>query len=245
MSAQPDGPIERYLDELYAQLRTDPRASRRLLDEAGDHLYNTSAELRDGGMDPIDAEREAVRRFGATRPLVRAHQRRSFGRLVVDTAQAVVFLGAIGLTAVGASGLVVAAMSALFGRDFVGAQLPNWISVAGGHPASVAENADDAVALRVLAGLAGLAVLVALWVVRRARPGLRLQVLPVAYVDVTGLVAFGVAAAALGTASGDQLVQHAGRGAGYFLSGAIVSVVGMVIFGVRATRDLLLRQRID
>ena len=142
-------------------------------------------------------------------------------------------------------GLVVAAMSALFGRDFVGAQLPNWISVAGGHPASVAENADDAVALRVLAGLAGLAVLVALWVVRRARPGLRLQVLPVAYVDVTGLVAFGVAAAALGTASVDQLVQHAGRGAGYFLSGAIVSVVGMVIFGVRATRDLLLRQRID
>ena len=244
MSAQTDGPIEHYLDELYTQLRTDPRASRRLLEEAADHLYNTSAELQDGGMDPVEAEREAVRRFGATSPLVRAHQRRWLGRLAVDTAHAVLFLGAIGLTAVGASGLLVAAMSALFGRDFVGAQLPNWVSVARVHPASVAENADDAVALRVLAGLAGVVVLVGLWLVRRARPGARLQVLPVAYVDLTGLVAFGAAAVALGAASVDQLVQHAGRGAGYFLSGAIVSVVGMALFGVRATRDLL-RQRID
>jgi hypothetical protein len=244
MSAQTDGPIEHYLDELYAQLRTDPRASRRLLEEAGDHLYDTSAELQDSGMDPLEAEREAVRRFGATRPIVRAHQRRSFGRLAVDTAQAALFLGAVGLTAVGASGLLVAAMSALVGRDFVGAQLPNWVSVAGGHPASVAENADDAVALRVLAGLAGLVVLAALWAVRRARPGVRLRVLPIAYVDVIGLVAFGAATVALGAASVDQLVNHAGRGAGYFLSGAIVSAVGMAIFGVRAARDLL-RPRID
>jgi hypothetical protein len=68
---------------------------------------------------------------------------------------------------------------------------------------------------------------------------MRLRVLPVAYVDLTGLVAFGGATLALGAASIDQLVQHAGHGAGYFLSGAIVSVVGMAIFGVRAVRGLL------
>ena len=35
-------PIEDYLDELYAQLRTDARSARRLLDEAADHLHATA-----------------------------------------------------------------------------------------------------------------------------------------------------------------------------------------------------------
>ena len=239
MTGSPDGPIERYLDELYAQLRSDPRAGRRLLDEAADHLHDAAAGLERAGMEPVEAEREAVRRFGASRPLARAQARRSVGRLLLDTVQAAVFLGGVGLVAVGASGLLAAAMSALFGRSFVGAQLPNWISGPGGHAASVAENASDAFALRVLAGLVGLVALLALWAVRRVRPGMRLRMLPVAYVDLIGLVAFGGATLALAAASIDQVVNHAGRGAGYFLSGAIVSLAGMAVFGVRAVRDLL------
>jgi hypothetical protein len=244
MTWSTDGPVERYLDELYAQLRSDPRAGRRLLDEAADHLHNAAAELERAGMEPVEAEREAVRRFGASRPIARAQARVSIGRLMFDTAQAIVFLGAVGLLAVGVSGLLAGVMSVAFGRGFVGAQLPNWVSGPGGHPAGVAENAHDAVALRALAGVVGLVVLVALWAMRRARPGTRLRLLPLAYVDLTGLVAFGGATLALGAGSIDQLVNHSGRGAGYFLSGAIVSVVGMAVFGVRAVRNLL-AQRAD
>lgn len=226
-------PIEQYLDELYAQLRGDPRSGRRLLDEAADHLHNAAAEFESTGMDRLDAEREAVRRFGASRPLVRADERRSIVRLAVDTLQAVVLLGAIGLVAVGLSGLLAGAMSLAFGRAFVGAQLPI------GHSASVAENANDAVSLRVLAGLVGLVVLAVLGLVRRYRPRARLQVLPVAYVDLTGLIAFGGATVALGALSIGQVVQHSGHGAGFFLSGAIVSVAGAIVFGVRAVLGLL------
>jgi hypothetical protein len=234
-----DSPIERYLDELYAQLRTDPRSARRLLDEAADHLHDAAAELERAGADRIDAETEAVRRFGASRPLVRADARRSIGRLALDTVQVAVLLGAVALIAIGVSGVLAAAMSVAFGRDFVGAQLPNWVSGPGGHPASVVENAHDAFALRALAGVVGLAALAAFWAVRRARPNLRLRVLPVAYVDLTGLVAFGGATVALGAASIDQIVNHSGHGAGFFLSGAIASVLGVAVFGVRAVRDLL------
>lgn len=226
-------PIEQYLDELYAQLRADPRDGRRLLDEAADHLHNSAAEFESGGMDRVEAEREAVRRFGASRPLVRADERRSIGRLALDTVQAVVLLGSIGLIAVGASGLLAGAMSLAFGRAFVGAHL----SIVGTH--SVAENAHDAVALRVLAGLVGLIALAVLWAVRAYSPRVRLQVLPVAFVDLTGLIAFGGATVALGALSIGQVVQHSGHGAGFFLSGAIVSVVGAAVFGVRAVHGLL------
>ena len=228
-------PIEEYLDSLYAHLRTDPRSARRLLDEAADHLQTTADELQAGGMDREAAEREAVRRFGTSRPLAVAQTRRTFGRLVVDTAGAVTFLGAIGLVAIGLSGLVAGAITALFGRDFVGGGLAR--SVFGGPPASVAEDAGDAVALRVLAGIAGLVLLAGVWVARRS--GMRLRVLPSSYVDIVGLVAFSGATIALAAASVDQVVQHNGNGTGFFLSGAIVSLVGAVAFGMRSVRSVL------
>lgn len=76
-----DEPIEQYLDALYVELRTDPRtdprSARRLLDEAADHLHGAAAELEATGMDRLEAEREAVRRFGPGGPLARADGARS------------------------------------------------------------------------------------------------------------------------------------------------------------------------
>lgn len=232
-------PIEEYLDSLFEHLRGDPREARRLLDEATDHLYGTAEHLEASGMTRLEAESEAVRRFGASRPLARADAGRSFGRLVIDTGEAVTVLGAIGLVAIGLSGLVAAAMIALFGRGFVGGGLAN--SVFGGPPASVPEDAGDAVSLRVLAGVIGVLVLVGVWFARRA--GVRLRVLPVVYVDVVALVCFSGATVGLAAAGIDQVVQHAGNGAGFFLSGALVALPAAVVFGFRSVRGVLTNPR--
>jgi hypothetical protein len=228
-------PIEEYLDALYAHLRTDPRSARRLLDEAADHLHGAAVALEETGLDRVSAEREAVRRFGSSAVVARADAGRTFGRLLLDTAWASAVLGGIGLIAIGLSGLLAGAMTVLFGRDFVGGGLAR--SVLGGPPASVAENAGDAVSLRVLAGLVGVVVLTGAWAARRA--GVRLRVLPAGYVDLVGLVAFAAATLGLGAASVDQVVQHAGTGTGFFLSGALVSLVGAVAFATRSVRSVL------
>ena len=98
-------PIEDVLDELMRRTRADARTKRRLLDEAGDHLYATAAELQAGGMSRQEAETEAVRRFGPVTPIVRATVRRSRVALVFETVRAALFLGGCGLVAVGISGL--------------------------------------------------------------------------------------------------------------------------------------------
>jgi len=233
-------PIEDYLDGLYAQLRTDPRSARRLLDEAADHLHGAAADFEEQGMSRLEAEREAVLRFGASEPIARADAGPTFAALLFDTGKAVTLLGGIGLVAVGLSGVVAGAMTALFGRQFVGGGLAR--SVFGGPPASVAEDAGDAVALRVLAGVVGIVVLAVLWTARRARPdSMRLRVLPAAYVDLVALVAFASATLLLAAASIDQVVQHAGHGTGFFLSGAVVALAGAVVYGLRAVRSVLHR----
>lgn len=230
-------PIEDYLDALYLRSRSDPRRGRRLLEEAADHLRATADGLVAGGMAREAAEAEAVRRFGPAEPLVRAEQSNSLRALAVESLRALIVLAGLGLVAVGVSGLVVAAMNAMFGRAFVGAGLPVAISSPDGHPATVAENADDAVVLRVLAGLVGVLVLVAAAMVSRRR-GPRAPTLPAWVLDGVAAVCFGLGAAGLGAASVDQAVQHGTRGLGFFLSGALVALVGAALFGVRAVRTL-------
>jgi hypothetical protein len=68
-------PIERYLEQLRAELRHDPLLARRLCEEVADHLAELAAAERSRGMSPHDAEEEAVRRFGAAGPLARQFDR--------------------------------------------------------------------------------------------------------------------------------------------------------------------------
>ena len=140
-------PVDDYLDELLRRTRADARTTRRLLDEAGDHLHTTAAELQATGMSRHDAELEAVRRFWPARPIVRATFRRSFVALILETLRAALFLAGCGLVAVGISGLVALVMILCAGRNFVGG-----VSVPPFQAGSVAETADDAVVLRVIAG---------------------------------------------------------------------------------------------
>src|SRR6478672_7216257 len=81
-------PIEDYPDELLRRIHADPRTTRRLLDEANDHLFAAAAELEAAGMPRLDAERGAVRRFGPAPWLVRGSSRRGFGTLVAKRLRA-------------------------------------------------------------------------------------------------------------------------------------------------------------
>ena len=226
-------PIEDYLDDLVRSVRADPRATRRLLDEANDHLVTTADELQATGLARVDAEREAVRRLGSSRDLARDASRQSFRGLVEETVLGAVLLGACGLVAVGLSGALVAIMNGLFGDGFVGRA-----TVLGVGGASVNESAQDAVVLRLLAGVAGLLVLAAYVLLRRhRRPD---AVLPHGLVDALGAAAFAAATVALVGASIDQATTAGGgNGVGFWLSGALVSLAGAVLFCTRATRALL------
>lgn len=228
-----ESPVEDYLDDLLRRTRADARTTRRLLDEAADHLSTTAAELEAGGMSQLAAEREAVRRFGPASDLARATWRRSFVALVLETLRAAIFLGGCGLVAIGLSGAVAAVMNAAFGRSFVGGA-----TVFGTGGSSVTEAADDAVVLRVFAGAVGLIVLLGYALMRRRVTPM--AVLPAGLVDALGAAAFAAGAAVLTAASVDQAVRgHGADGVGFFLSGAVVSLAAAVVFSALATRKLL------
>lgn len=225
-------PIEDYLDELLRRTRADARTTRRLLDEASDHLHAAASELQAGGMSRREAEAAAVSRFGPVAPIARGASGRSLVTLVFETSRAAVFLAGCGLVAVGVSGLVALVMNLWFGRSFVGG-----VSVFGLGGPSAAETADDAVVLRVIAGLAGALVLLAYLAIRRrvSSP----PMLPAGLVDALGAAAFAGGAAVLAVACADQAVHNGTPGVGFPLSGAVVALPAAVYFCVRAARALL------
>jgi hypothetical protein len=229
-----DTPIEDYLDELLRRTRSDARTTRRLLDEAGDHLYATTTELVDDGTSRQAAELEAVRRFGPVTPIVRATSRRSFLTLVLETLRGALFLAGCGLVAVGISGLVALVMNVLAGRSFVGGVT---VFQSQGPGPSVQEVADDAVVLRVIAGLVGLVLLLGYLACRRRTSSP--PVLPPGLVDALGAAAFAAATACLAIVSADQAIQTGTPGIGFPLSGAVVALPASVYFCVRAARALL------
>ena len=229
-------PIDDYLDELLRRTRADARTTRRLLDEASDHLHAAAAELHSGGLSRQQAENEAVRRFGPVTPIVHATFRRSLLALVSETLRAALFLAGFALVAVGISGLVALVMNLWAGRSFVGGQTV-FAGLGPGPGASVQETADDAVVLRVIAGLAGLLLLLG-YVAWRRRVS-SVPVLPAGLVDALGAAAFGAGTAGLAIASADQAAQTGTPGVGFPLSGALVALPATVYFCIRAARALL------
>ena len=66
-----DGPVERYLDEMFDRLAGTGPAGRRMLAEAESHLLAAVDDGRARGLDADVAERAAVDRFGAVSAVVR------------------------------------------------------------------------------------------------------------------------------------------------------------------------------
>lgn len=233
MSRASSAPIEDYLDELLRRTHADPRTTRRLLDEANDHLLSAAERFQAAGMPRVEAEREAVRHFGPATELVRDSWRCSFRVMVVEILFATILLGGCGLVAVGLSGAVAAIMNAVAGQTFIGGTT---ILGTGGH--TFAETAQDAVSLRVLSGLAGLLVLTGYAALQRhLRPAV---LLPSGLIDALGAAAFAAATVVLTAASIVQAQTATGaHGMGFFLSGAVVALAGTIAFCSRATRALI------
>ena len=151
MSA-PDGDlVEQYLDQLYVALRTRPREARRVLAEAEDHLRESVTEGLAAGLSEREAQEHAVSSFGSVRAVVRAHDARlrRLPTLAVlrDVFMAAWRLGAIGLVAVGASGLIAWVMNAAFGRGFVGGT-PGAIRYSAADCQPLAQHLDPRAQLR-------------------------------------------------------------------------------------------------
>jgi len=255
--------VEEYLDELYSKLRGSPRQGRRLLAEAEDHLRQRVDEGLASGLTLAEAQQAAVSSFGSVRAVVRAHDtrlRRVPGlAILADVVMAAWKLGSVGLLAIGASGLVVAAMNVLFGRSFVAAVSPGirlpaascrywlsiWPSAHGCAQAYMMEASSDAVSLRVAAGLLGLLLLGGYYLAKRRgwSPG----VLPDGFTPTIAVTVFGMTGlglAWLAAVNGGGLVAVRGiTGPGWYLSGAIVALATAAGYGLNLQRTLVRHAR--
>jgi hypothetical protein len=257
MSAPGGDVVEEYLDQLYTRLRCAPRDARRILAEAEDHLREAVTDGLAAGLTQAEAGEQAVSSFGSVRAVVRAHDRRP-GRLpslavLRDVAMAAWRLGAIGLVAVGASGLIAWVMNAAFGRSFVGgapgairypaADCRRWLGLwPHAHNCARAlmlEHSSDAVTLRLAAGVLGLAALAAYHLARRQPRDL----LPDSFTPTVAMTLFGAAGLGLAVLATAHSPGVNTVGPGWYLSGALVALVMAVAYALQLNRTLLRRAR--
>ncbi len=250
-----DGPIEGYLDNLFAQLRRSaPRDARSMLNEAEAHLRDAAEEGVRAGKSPEDAEAEAVRRFGEARLVAAADRAR--GRLWVarGTSMSAWWLGAWGAVAVGASGVLAGALrlAGATNQSLAGpwprsgttaSDCARWVGMyphAGSCArAALADWANEIVAYRLALGIIGLAALACLWLARRHwLPAHRWAPLPPTVVDTIATTVFGMSGVWLAGLGVDAWAVSAGDGSGQWLSAAPVALVAAAVFGARLLRDL-------
>jgi hypothetical protein len=103
------GPVEEYLRQLRASLRTRPEETSRILAEAEDHLRESVAAGLAAGLTETEAAEAAVSSFGTVRAVVRAHQtwRGRAAAAFVGLVTAVWLLVGTALAAIFAVGLVM------------------------------------------------------------------------------------------------------------------------------------------
>jgi hypothetical protein len=252
----PNDPVGQYLGQLRAGLRVAPQEAELILAEAEDHLRETAASGLAAGLTEREAQEAAISAFGSVRAVIRAHASRPGslvkGRTVTavlgDLFMAAWKLGAVGLTAIGASGLVVALMNHALGPAFTG-QAPAgvtfsravcaywmaaWPDAHSCAQAAMLESSSDNVVLRVAAGIAGVALLGAYAVVRHLlRRSGRGPAVPLAgYFPLLATCVF--AAGGLGLALAQLTGFTVTGGPGAYLSGAIVSLAVAGCYAGRA-----------
>jgi hypothetical protein len=251
-------PVEDYLDQLYAGLRTTPREARRIIAEAEDHLREATAAGVEAGLSEHEAQEAAISSFGSVRAVVRAHARRIpplaiFGEL----AMAAWKLTSIAVLAVAGSGLVAFVMNQVLGPQFVGGRasgdpglsdfvcrryLSLWPNVHYCVQAASLETSSDAVTLRLLALIPGLILLEGYLLARRyqRKRGWRADLLPDGFVPTVAACLFGGLTAGLAflAALVPPTVTENG-GPGFFLSAAAVTLVIAIGFVPSLRRSLL------
>ncbi|HEX3492040.1 MAG TPA: hypothetical protein VHU92_22020 [Streptosporangiaceae bacterium] len=248
--------IKEYLTELRGRLELAADEAELVVAEAEDHLRETEACGLATGMTQHEAQRAAISAFGSITAVVRAHASRPDGFIRGRTPGAILAdlilggwkLAAIGLIAVGVSGLVVRIMNYTLGRAFTGqapagvsfgkASCAYWMSLwPGAHTCATAhmlEASSDGVFLRVAAGALGAALLVAYGLVRYVQRRYQMgpAVVLAGYFPLLAAAVFGsgLLGLAVALATGIGIAQ----GPGTYLSGALVSAVFAAWYGRRA-----------
>lgn len=248
-----DDPIERYLDDLFLALRDNPRAARRLLREAEDHLREHQHRLVAGGMTPPEAATAAITQFGPITEVVDSTKaedpRRWFLSAAGGLLNGALWMVAIGFIAIGVSGVVALAMGSTFGHKFVSADAPGVIytaercadfeRLAPGAPdcatAAIDHHYDETVGYRLSGGVLGLVLLGAAFATRPlARRGPELRGL----IAGAGFALFGAAAMILTGLGTMSLIFSGGDGAGESLSAGPIALIVALGFGVVLVRWL-------
>ena len=253
----PDSPIESYLDELVTRMPAEqPRALRQLLAETEAHLRDDAARAIVEGASPLDAEVDAVRRFGPVPGMVAAEQRRftaSLSTVVRQIASTAWLLASIGAIAVGVSGIIAgvferaAGAAALIdvrpGNVLSSADCARWLandpSARDCRAAALHDWVGEVVVYRVMFGLLGVAALAVFFLLRRRWSRLhKWSMLPPLVSDTIATIAFAIGAIwTLGTGI-DTLAIGPGTGYGQWFSAALVALAAAVLFGIRLVRDL-------
>ena len=248
-------PVEAYLDRIFDLLAGTGAAGRRALAEVEDHLRAATDESVASGLSRVDAERAAVERFGTAEdvaaglaPLGGVGLRRLAPQLVAAGA----LVAALGLLAVGVSGLVAEGLGHLFGWAFVAGDPPGvtytpercadfleYFPNAGScTQAAIDHHFGEVVEYRVAAGLLGLLGLGGLWVLRRM-PRFRSPrwTPPPRMVAGLGALAAGASGVVL-LADGTLMLGGLGadHGAGNPLSAGVVALLVAVGFAVALLR---------
>lgn len=252
------GPVDIYLDALAERLRGRGADIRRMLAESEDHLREAAEASVAAGADPMDAERLAVEAFGSPRIVARRFAASSGAgatEMMRHLAASLVFLGGIGLAAIGASGLLAWGMGATFGKSFIAGDPPGVTYTAARcadfleyfpHAASCNEAAldhhyEEVLFYRELAGGLGVIVLAGVgirrWRGRRGAAGpLRPRALPDAFADVVGAALFGAAGVGLLGLGLMEVAARNSNGAGQLVTGGAVALVVGAFYSVRVVR---------
>ncbi len=113
--------IDTYLEELFDRLGGTGAAGRRALAEVEDHLRSAADEAIARGVEPIEAERTAVDRFGPSSKIAGGFQAVHNGPVAL-LRQAFVgcwLVAALAFVAIGLSGAIAYAFGRWFGIAFV------------------------------------------------------------------------------------------------------------------------------
>lgn len=235
------GLIDEYLDRLASELRLDRRRARRVLLEAEDHLREAAQRFCADGLPWREAEQRAIDRFGSPRTVARRFAAEAGGvplpRLGAELALALSLLFGIGMSAIGASGLVADAFGAALGKSFVAgdtngvtytparcADFLSYFPHAGScEAAATAHHFDEIVTYRIAAGVLGLLALGG-WYLLRRRFARRGGLLPEGFATTIGVTLFGLAALILLAMGGIPILLGQPTGAGGQLSGGLLAL---------------------
>lgn len=246
-----DSPVEDYLDQLLVEAPGPPREVRALLAEAEAHLWDATSAGVARGLPQRQAEEEAVARFGPVHRVTTAEARRQtvpLGTLARQVFTSGLHLGGLAGVAVGVGGLITWLAGAAVGPTFIvdishhtylaPSDCATWLagdpSAHSCYQAALSDWSGDVVLFRLVAGVVGLLVLGAYFLIRRRR---HFDDLPGPLVETIAVTGFGAAGAwLLGMGLDWMLVGK--NGGGQWLSSAPVALALALWFGWRLLGSL-------